>query len=585
MTPEATAEAYESLVAFLYQAPIGLLQTTSDGEVAMLNPMAAQLLLPLAPGGALHDLFAVLDPLAPELRFEAARQTEPGAVIASARRVSVPARGGERAAPTTLELSLTRLNADTLMCSVVDVSATVLLEGQRLAAQQHRADRTDSLTRLPNRAFMRERIDAALRAVGCGGSHGFAVLFVNCDRFGQVNLSLGTASGDELLRQLAGRLNGLVRAGDTVARTEGVSATARLGGDEFVVLLDGVAGDDVVDRVAARVVRALSEPYDLDAQAVHVTVSVGAALVRPPTDADADAVLQDAALAMRGAKRAGGGRHCRFDPAMKTRASHRARLEGELRRAIQGRELFVVLQPIVALDGSRALGAEALVRWRHPGRGLVPPVEFIPVAEDCGLIGALGDLVLHEACERFVRLRASLGDAAPGMLSVNLSRAQLHDDAFLDSVRDALARTGLGPERLQLEVTESLAAQDAGLLVRLHALKALGVTLALDDFGTGYSSLAALHQLPVDVVKIDRSFVSQLTVSAHHRVLVQAVVQVCRSLRMTTVAEGIETPEQAAVLAELGCDKGQGYWFARPLEEDALRAWLVARRDQARPAA
>ena len=199
------------------------------------------------------------------------------------------------------------------------------------------------------------------------------------------------------------------------------------------------------------------------------------------------------------------------------------------------------------------------------------------MAEATGLIVPLGEQVLHEACERFAHLRRHLGAAAPTSVSVNLSRAQLHDDGLIGAVRDALARHGLAPEQLQLEVTESLAAQDAGIQARLHTLKALGVTLALDDFGTGYSSLAALHQLPVDVVKIDRSFVSQVTTSAHHRVLVKAVVQVCQSLGMLTVAEGIETPEQAATLAELGCHKGQGYWFARPMEDLPLRAWLTAR--------
>jgi EAL domain-containing protein (putative c-di-GMP-specific phosphodiesterase class I) len=341
---------------------------------------------------------------------------------------------------------------------------------------------------------------------------------------------------------------------------------------------------DDVHRVAGRLVQALAEPYAIAGQSVHVTASVGALLANKPTAADADAVLQDAAIAMREAKHAGGARYCLFDPAMKVRASHRARLEAELRRALKAEELFVVLQPIVALDGRSSLGMEALVRWRHPQRGLVPPVEFIPVAEETGLIVPLGAWVLRDACARFVRLRAQLGALAPETLSVNLSRAQLHDDGLLDVVRDALASNQLHPAHLQLEVTESLAAQDAQVQAQLHALKALGVTLALDDFGTGYSSLAALHQLPVDVVKIDRSFVSQVTVSPHHRVLVQAVVQVCRSLGMPTVAEGIETAEQAQTLSELGCNKGQGYWFARPLEETALRDWLSARRESAAPA-
>lgn len=581
MTAEPTAAAYESLIAFLYQAPIGLLQITADGDIVMMNPMSAQLLLPLAAGGELLNLFDLLAPFAPELRAQTARLTAPGEVIAQAQRLPLFAQAAEGVTVTTLELSLTRHTADTLMASLLDVSATVMLEQQRLAAQLHRADRTDSLTRLPNRAFMRERIDSALRK---GDSRAIALLYINIDRFGQVNLSLGTASGDELLRQLAGRLNGLVRAADAVALAKGGEpATARLGGDEFVVLMEGMARVEDVHRVATRLVNALSKPFDISGQTVHVTASVGALVAHPPAtvghdaDVDADAVLQDAAIAMREAKLAGGARYCLLNPAMKTRASQRARLEGDLRQALQAKELFVMLQPIVALDGSGMLGAEALARWRHPQRGLVPPIEFIPVAEDTGLIVPLGEQVLHEACERFAHLRRQMGDLAPTSVSVNLSRAQLQDDGLIDVVRNALTRHGLAPGQLQLEVTESLAAQESGIQARLHMLKALGVMLALDDFGTGYSSLAALHQLPVDVIKIDRSFVSQVTTSAHHRVLVQAVVQVCQSLGMSTVAEGIETPEQAATLAELGCNKGQGYWFARPMEALHLQEWLSDR--------
>jgi len=261
----------------------------------------------------------------------------------------------------------------------------------------------------------------------------------------------------------------------------------------------------------------------------------------------------------------------------------RARTESELRVALAEGQLFVVYQPIVGLQAPQAdrglnscVGVEALVRWRHPQRGIVPPLEFIGVAEECGLIGALGDFVLATAVQQQKRWLDELGPAAPGWTAVNLSRAQLQQPDFVASVQALLVASGLPPQCLHLEVTESMAAQDAAVRAVLMQLKALGVTLALDDFGTGYSSLASLHQFPVDIVKIDRSFTSKVDISPHHRVLVQATVMVARSLGMSTVVEGIETDAQAALVQQLGCDKGQGYLFSRPLEAQALSAWLQA---------
>jgi EAL domain-containing protein (putative c-di-GMP-specific phosphodiesterase class I) len=266
---------------------------------------------------------------------------------------------------------------------------------------------------------------------------------------------------------------------------------------------------------------------------------------------------------------------------MQQRAMQRSGLESDLRQALALGEFFVVYQPVVGLQGAgdgfdRAAGVEALVRWQHPRRGLVPPAAFIGVAEECGLIGELGGFVLATACRQFVEWQAALGSRAPRLLAVNLSRGQLAQAGFLASVEAALTASGMPPAQLQLEVTESLAAQDEGVRDSLMALKALGLTLALDDFGTGYSSLASLHLLPVDTVKIDRSFVSEAVTSAHHRVLIEATVRVARSLRMGTVAEGIETEGQAAVVRELGCQKGQGYLFSKPLAAADLALWLQA---------
>ena len=575
MAPEQVA--YEALVEFLYRAPIGLLQARPDGEVTMINPMSAQLLMPLAPTGDLGNLFDVLAPLAPTLRSLAATHTAPGSVLCDGLRLPLPASDGRPL--QTLALSITRLDAGTLMCSLSDVSHTVREEQHRLARQLHDVGRTDALTALPNRAVVRERIAQALAAPADHAGPQLAVLFINADRFNQINLAHGTAVGDALLRQMAQRLGATLRPGDAVGRAVPPASTAaRLGGDEFVVVLEGLRGVDDVQRVAARLVQALSQPYAIDGLVLHLGVSVGVSLGGSAPGADADSVLQDAGIAMREAKRAGGARHAVFDPAMKVRATYRGLVETELRQALDRGELFVVYQPIVRLGDGSGVGVEALVRWQHPLRGMVPPLAFIEIAEQTGLIGALGGFVLETACRQFMAWRQTLGPLAPRGLSVNLSRAQLCEPQLVADVQRTLQDCGMPPEALQLEVTESLAAQDDAVRQRLQALKALGLTLALDDFGTGYSSLSSLHQLPVDLVKIDRSFVSQLETSAHHRALVKATVEVAQSLGMGTVAEGIETPGQARVLQALQCQKGQGYWFGRPMPAAALAEWLADRQ-------
>ena len=578
--PAPEQAAYEALIEFLYRAPIGLLQARPDGEVTMINPMSAQLLMPLAPTGDLGNLFDVLATVAPGLRALAAQHTAPGSVVCDALRLPLAAVAGQPL--QTLALSISRLDDATLMCSLSDVSHTVREEQYRLATQLRDLGRTDALTSLPNRAVVREHIARMLDQQLNNPDLTLAVLFINVDRFNQINLAHGAALGDAVLRKMAQRLGATLRPGDAVGRAVPPASTAaRLGGDEFVVVLEGLRGADDAQRIARRLVDALSRPYAIDGVVLHLGVSVGVSLGGSAPGADADSVLQDAGIAMREAKRAGGARHAVFDPAMKVRATYRGLVETELRQALDRGELFVVYQPIVALGGSSAVGVEALVRWQHPLRGMVPPLAFIEIAEQTGLIGALGVFVLETACRQFMQWRQALGALAPQGLSVNLSRAQLGDPQLVAQVQRALQASAMPAAALQLEVTESLAAQDDTVRDRLQALKALGLTLALDDFGTGYSSLSSLHQLPVDLVKIDRSFVSQLETSAHHRALVKATVEVAQSLGMGTVAEGIETPGQAQVLQALRCQKGQGYWFGRPMPAAALADWLVARQPAA----
>jgi predicted signal transduction protein with EAL and GGDEF domain len=375
---------------------------------------------------------------------------------------------------------------------------------------------------------------------------------------------------------MAARLRSVLRPAGGSGQMAG-----RIGGDEFAVILDGLRRASDVESVANRLLDTIRKPYLIDGHEIICNVSIGIVLGAQAAG-DADSVLRDASIAMTLAK-AGARGYLVFEQAMRERAARRGDIEGDLRRALHEDELFVVYQPVVGLlpGGAidRSTGVEALVRWQHPQRGVVPPLEFIAVAEECGLIGDLGDFVLVRACSDFVRWKTELGSAAPRLLAVNLSRAQLAQAGFPARVAQILADTGMPAGQLQLEVTESLAAQDDQVQARLHELKALGLKLALDDFGTGYSSLASLHLLPVDTVKIDRSFVSQSDTSAHHRVLIEATVKVARSLGMDTVAEGIETVGQAGVVNELSCDKGQGYLYSRPLPSRELVAWVANLRE------
>ena len=464
---------------------------------------------------------------------------------------------------------------------------------------------TDTLTGLPNRAQLLQRLAerVTLQRSGAGGH--FALLFLDFDRFKQVNDVLGHAAGDSLLCQIAQRLRAALRPGDLVGLGDGEAPdtghgsqgsqgsqghlAARYGGDEFVVLLDHLAGPADAGSVAERLLQVLARPYAIGPQQVHSSASIGLvtsaqgelAQAGLSTGELAECLLRQADTAMYAAKQGGRGRWLQFEPRMQQQARNRAEVEGELHNALERDELFVVYQPVLDLHPQHGqhgcAGVEALVRWRHPAHGVMPPLQFVPAAEDAGLIGALGLFVLRSACQQFMRWRLDLGAQAPSLLAVNLSIAQLRDPGLVAQVQRVLADCAMPAAALQLEVTESLAAQDPVARSRLHGLKALGVKLALDDFGSGYSSLACLHQLPVDTVKIDGSFIAEAERSEYHRALIEATVRVARTLRMATVAEGIETAEQAQLISRLGCDQGQGYLYCRPLEADALTIWLAAR--------
>ncbi|MES2714587.1 MAG: EAL domain-containing protein [Pseudomonadota bacterium] len=460
-----------------------------------------------------------------------------------------------------------------------------MTEQVQMQAMLRHAARTDGLTQLPNRAAVFDQVQQAVERAAQQADFRYAVLFMDFDRFKQTNDTLGHAAGDELLRQIAQRLRTALRNGDGLAlgalSADGDTATAggvqqtagRIGGDEFVVVLEGVQGREAACAVARRLLSVLAAPYTIDGNVVHSTASIGIVSSEQAAN-DAHTVMRDADTAMYEAKRAGRARYVVFHPAMHEKLARSVATEADLRLALQRDELFVVYQPVVDLQRGGPCGVEALVRWRHPQRGLVSPLEFIPVAEESGLVVALGALVLRTACQQLAQWQRTLGALAPASVAVNLSAVQLRLPRLAAEVQAVLAASGLAPQALQLEVTESLAAQDEAARERLREIKALGVRIALDDFGTGYSSLACLHQLPVDTVKIDRSFVSHAETSDYHRVLIEATIRVAQTLGMDTVAEGIETASQAALLRRLDCGRGQGYLWSAPLSAEALVAWL-----------
>jgi diguanylate cyclase (GGDEF)-like protein len=579
MKPDNQNDAYEALVQFLYRAPIGLVQTSLDGTVDMLNPMSSNLLMPLVHDGSLDNLFTVLQHALPQLPRMVAAFHEPSGVVCEGLRMELGA-AATPGAPQVLSLSVLKLDGARLMATVSDATAEVQREQERLARRLKTASRIDALTRMPNRDTLLEQLQQILARPAA--STGYALLFMNCDRFRQINDTLGQQAGDRLLVQVSERLRAALRPpSDRIdPGAGGGQLAARIGSDEFAVLLDGMRCREDAERVAARLLDSLSKPHSLGGQEVTCTLSMGL-VWSDDAGAAAGEMLRDASTAMIEAKRSGGARCVLFETAMRERAARRADIENDLRQALLEDQLFVVYQPVVGLraDGGTDFnaGVEALVRWQHPLRGVVPPFEFIQVAEESGLISALGDFVLRRACRDFAAWQRELGLRAPRLLAVNLSRAQLADAGWPQTVREVLEQNGMQPAQLQLEVTESLAAQDQQVQQRLHELKAIGVTLALDDFGTGYSSLSSLHQLPVDTVKIDRSFVCQADTSHHHQVLIEATVKVAQSLGMSTVAEGIETEGQAAAVRAQQCAKGQGYLFSRPLTSASLLDWLRAR--------
>lgn len=430
----------------------------------------------------------------------------------------------------------------------------------------------DALTGLANRQALLRTIGDSIPAWE-GEQAGGVVACLNLDRFKQVNEVLGHAVGDATLVAVTRTLQAHLREGDMLARS---------GNDEFVMLLNDPGGET---RLLARLdglMQAVSSHAFAAGADISITCSVGVACY-PRDGAEPDALLNNAVTAMRHAKSQGGGRIVRFEPAQRRELGRRLTLEGQLRRALERAELFLQYQPKMALDSGALAGFEVLLRWRHPEHGVVSPAEFVPIAEETGLIAPIGEWIVRTAVAQLAAWRSAGVPTAP--LAVNLSARQFMQSDIVGIVSEQLAAAGLSPELLELELTESVSMADPGhSMVIMHKLKSLGVALSIDDFGTGYSSFSYLRRLPIDKLKIDKSFVDDIEHSSDSRTIVQAITAMAHSLNLVVIAEGVETEAQAAVLREAGCDQGQGFLYARPLEADAAAAFILAHQAKRRHA-
>lgn len=417
----------------------------------------------------------------------------------------------------------------------------------------------DALTSLPNRKLLMARIQKSLQRKQKDAKYGFAVLFIDLDRFKIINDSMGHQAGDELLLRITKRLQNIVRPMDMLAR---------LGGDEFIILLENVKDQEQVTTISGRVLAKLQEPIRVENQEIYTSASIGVALASAEYDSPDD-MVRDADLAMYRAKVKGKGRTEIFDTKMHAGAVSLLQTEIDLRSGIERKEFILHYQPIVSLDSDEIIGFESLVRWKHPTKGMIPPNDFIPIAEETGLILPLGKWVLWESCRQMQEWQSLYPWAENMIISVNLSARQLEKLDLIEEVAEALEATQFNPNNLKLEITESVIMGNAEQAeVTVKKLCEMGVRVSIDDFGTGYSSLSYLHRFPIDTLKVDRSFINRIGCEKENAEIVQTIVTLACNLGMEVVAEGVETKEQLDFLKQVHCRYGQGYFYSRPLSND-----------------
>ena len=560
---EALFEQNERAQVTLNSIGDAVITSDCDGRVTYLNPVAESLTgwrQHEAIGRPVEEVFRIVEelgrtvvanPMIRAIRENATVALTPNCIL-------VRRDGREFAIEDSVAPIHDRRGRVTGAVMVFDDVSEARAQTLRMSYQaQH-----DSLTNLPNRALINEQLLQAV-ALAQRNRHQMAVLFIDLDRFKYINDSLGHEIGDRVLQLVAGRLSECVRISDTAAR---------IGGDEFLVLLTQVAQAQDAAICAEKIVQSLSAPYLIDAHHLNMTVSIGVSTF-PQDGVDATTLMKNADLAMYHAKESGRNNYKFFQSDMNRRAMAHLGLENDLRHALERDEFLLEFQPTINLATRRVTGVEALLRWRHPTRGLLLPEKFMSVAEESGCIVAIGRWVLLAAC----RQAKSWQDACmpPMPMAVNCSAVELRDSKFVAGVAEILAASGLEPSNLVLELTETVLMQDMESMAQvLQSLKAIGVHLALDDFGTGFSSLSHLQRFPIDVLKIDQSFIRNLSVDSNDAGIVGAVVGMGDSLRMRVVAEGVETEQQLVVLEEQSCPEAQGYYFSRPLIADDLTALL-----------
>src|SRR5450755_445146 len=528
--------------------------TDAFGNINFLNLVAQKMCgwtSEEAAGRSLSEVFRIIDsatrqPVRDPLRM-AVKQDKPVGLYVD--RVLVRRDGVEY--PIESSGAPIRDRAGRIVGMVIvfhDVSAARAMSALMTHSAQH-----DVVTGLPNRVLLNDRITQAI-ALARRNENPLAVIFLDLDRFKNINDSLGHATGDNLLQSVSRRLLASVRKSDTVSRQ---------GGDEFVILLSETTNPEDAATSAKKILLSLSGPHSIGGQDLFIDGSIGIS-VYPGDGEDAETLIKNADTAMYHAKERGRNNFQFFKAEMNLKAVERQSLEGSLRRALEREEFLLHYQPKVNLDTGEITGGEALIRWQHPDRGLVPPSQFVPIAEDCGLILQIGRWVLREAC-RQARAWQNAG-LPPLPIAVNVSAVEFRDKGFAERVRTVLLETGLEARYLELELTEGVLMEDAETMVSvLQELKMMGVLLAVDDFGTGYSSLSYLRQFPIDVLKIDQSFVHQITADPDDSTIVSAIINMAKSLKHLVVAEGVETREQRSYLQAQHCGEGQGNLFSRPL--------------------